>query len=64
VVIASAPGGYTAAFYAADLGKKVILIERDNDGRRLSQSRCIPPTLLNAAHSISAAREPAIAASP
>jgi dihydrolipoamide dehydrogenase len=28
VVIGSGPGGYTAAFRAADLGKKVILIER------------------------------------
>ena len=29
VVIGSGPGGYTAAFRAADLGKKVILIEKD-----------------------------------
>ncbi len=28
VVIGSGPGGYTAAFRAADLGKKVTLIER------------------------------------
>lgn len=28
VVIGSGPGGYTAAFRAADLGKKVILVER------------------------------------
>ena len=28
VVIGSGPGGYTAAFRAADLGKQVILIER------------------------------------
>jgi len=28
VVIGSGPGGYTAAFRAADLGKKVLLIER------------------------------------
>ncbi|MCE0506195.1 dihydrolipoyl dehydrogenase, partial [Roseivivax sp. GX 12232] len=28
VVLGSGPGGYTAAFRAADLGKKVILIER------------------------------------
>lgn len=28
VVIGSGPGGYTAAFRAADLGKKVVLIER------------------------------------
>lgn len=29
VVIGAGPGGYAAAFYAADLGKKVLLIERD-----------------------------------
>src|SRR3990167_9581716 len=28
VVLGSGPGGYSAAFRAADLGKKVILIER------------------------------------
>ena len=28
VVIGSGPGGYTAAFRAADLGKKVVLVER------------------------------------
>jgi dihydrolipoamide dehydrogenase len=30
VVVGSGPGGYAAAFYAADLGKKVILVEREN----------------------------------
>ena len=29
VVIGAGPGGYAAAFYAADLGKKVILVEQD-----------------------------------
>ena len=28
IVLGSGPGGYTAAFRAADLGKKVTLIER------------------------------------
>ncbi len=28
VVLGSGPGGYTAAFRAADLGKKVVLVER------------------------------------
>ena len=28
MVLGSGPGGYTAAFRAADLGKKVVLIER------------------------------------
>ncbi|MFK5912891.1 MAG: dihydrolipoyl dehydrogenase [Woeseiaceae bacterium] len=30
VVLGSGPGGYTAAFRAADLGKKVILIEKED----------------------------------
>ena len=30
VVVGAGPGGYAAAFYAADLGKKVVLIEREN----------------------------------
>jgi len=29
VVVGAGPGGYAAAFYAADLGKKVILIEKE-----------------------------------
>lgn len=28
VVLGAGPGGYTAAFRAADLGKQVVLIER------------------------------------
>jgi dihydrolipoamide dehydrogenase len=28
VVVGAGPGGYAAAFYAADLGMKVILVER------------------------------------
>ena len=28
-VIGAGPGGYAAAFRAADLGKKVLLIDRD-----------------------------------
>ena len=28
VVLGGGPGGYTAAFRAADLGKQVVLIER------------------------------------
>ena len=30
-VIGSGPGGYAAAFRAADLGKSVVLIDRDNE---------------------------------
>jgi dihydrolipoamide dehydrogenase len=59
VVVGAGPGGYAAAFYAADLGKKVILIERDKRLGGVCLNRgCIPSkALLNAAHTINAARE-------
>lgn len=61
VVVGGGPGGYTAAFYAADLGKKVILIEKDKRLGGVCLNRgCIPSkALLNATHAISAARESA-----
>jgi dihydrolipoamide dehydrogenase len=61
VVVGAGPGGYTAAFYAADLGKKVILVERDKQLGGVCLNRgCIPSkALLNAAHTITAARESA-----
>ena len=31
VVIGAGPGGYAAAFRAADLGKKVVLIDGDKE---------------------------------
>lgn len=51
VVLGSGPGGYTAAFRAADLGKKVILIERfDSIGGVCLNVGCIPSkALLHAA---------------
>ncbi|MDR3492733.1 MAG: dihydrolipoyl dehydrogenase [Gammaproteobacteria bacterium] len=51
VVLGSGPGGYTAAFRAADLGKKVILIERyENIGGVCLNVGCIPSkALLHAA---------------
>ena len=52
VVIGAGPGGYAAAFYAADLGKKVILIDADSDkklGGVCLNRGCIPSkALLNA----------------
>src|SRR3984957_19450592 len=59
VVVGGGPGGYTAAFYAADLGKEVILIERDKRLGGVCLNRgCIPSkALLNAVHAISGARE-------
>src|SRR5579863_4992890 len=59
VVVGGGPGGYTAAFYAADMGKKVVLIERDKRLGGVCLNRgCIPSkALLHATHSITAARE-------
>src|SRR5579864_5828757 len=61
VVVGSGPGGYAAAFYAADLGKKVILIERDKVLGGVCLNRgCIPSkALLYATHQIVGARESA-----
>jgi dihydrolipoamide dehydrogenase len=59
VVVGAGPGGYAAAFYAADLGKKVLLIERDQRLGGVCLNRgCIPSkALLHATHQITAARE-------
>ncbi|TAK72630.1 MAG: dihydrolipoyl dehydrogenase [Gammaproteobacteria bacterium] len=59
VVLGSGPGGYTAAFRAADLGKKVILIERDDSlGGVCLNVGCIPSkALLHAAKVIDEASE-------
>jgi dihydrolipoamide dehydrogenase len=47
VVIGSGPGGYTAAFRAADLGKRVVLVERfDNLGGVCLNVGCIPSKAL------------------
>jgi len=59
VVLGSGPGGYTAAFRAADLGKSVILIERyDNIGGVCLNVGCIPSkALLHTAEIINEAAE-------
>lgn len=61
IVIGGGPGGYAAAFYAADKGKKVILVEQEKNLGGVCLNRgCIPSkALLNATHHISAARESA-----
>lgn len=47
VVLGGGPGGYSAAFRAADLGKKVILIERyDSLGGVCLNVGCIPSKML------------------
>ncbi len=59
MVLGSGPGGYTAAFRAADLGKKVVLIERYTDlGGVCLNVGCIPSkALLHAARVVSEAEE-------
>src|ERR1017187_2305065 len=59
VVVGAGPGGYAAAFYAADLGKKVILVEQDKSLGGVCLNRgCIPSkALLYATHGITAAKE-------
>ncbi|MBA5248281.1 MAG: dihydrolipoyl dehydrogenase [Gammaproteobacteria bacterium] len=59
VVIGSGPGGYTAAFRAADLGKKVVLIERyESLGGVCLNVGCIPSkALLHTAEIINEAAE-------
>ncbi|MCP3662327.1 MAG: dihydrolipoyl dehydrogenase [Gammaproteobacteria bacterium] len=59
VVLGAGPGGYTAAFRAADLGKKTVLIERHTSlGGVCLNVGCIPSkTLLHAADVINEAAE-------
>ena len=59
VVLGSGPGGYTAAFRAADLGKKVVLIEKDPSlGGVCLNVGCIPSkALLHAAKVLTEAEE-------
>jgi dihydrolipoamide dehydrogenase len=59
VVIGSGPGGYTAAFRAADLGLKTALVERyDRLGGVCLNVGCIPSkALLHAARVVSEAEE-------
>ena len=46
VVLGAGPGGYAAAFYAADKGKKVILVEQDRLGGVCLNRGCIPSKAL------------------
>lgn len=59
VVVGAGPGGYTAAFYAADRGKKVILVEQDPRlGGVCLNVGCIPSkALLHATGTMRAAEE-------
>ena len=59
VVLGAGPGGYAAAFYAADNGKKVMLVEMDKRLGGVCLNRgCIPSkALLHATKLITEARE-------
>lgn len=59
LVLGSGPGGYSAAFRAADLGKNVVLVEKDPYLGGVCLNRgCIPSkTLLHLSHTISTANE-------
>jgi len=58
VVIGSGPGGYTAAYRAADLGKKVVMVERETVGGVCLNVGCIPSkALLHSAKVITDAEE-------
>src|SRR6478609_330321 len=61
VVLGAGPGGYAAAFYAADMGKKVLLVEQEKQlGGVCLKRGCIPSkALLNATHLLTEARESA-----
>ncbi len=60
VVIGGGPGGYAAAFFAADLGRKVTLIEMERLGGACLNRGCIPSkALLHATKMIAEARESA-----
>jgi dihydrolipoamide dehydrogenase len=61
VVVGAGPGGYAAAFYAADHGKKVILVEQDKRLGGVCLNRgCIPSkALLHATKLLVEAREAA-----
>lgn len=59
VVLGAGPGGYAAAFYAADKGKKVIMVDKDARLGGVCLNRgCIPSkAYLHASHLITSARE-------
>src|SRR3990167_1579342 len=59
VIIGAGPGGYAAAFYAADLGMQVTLVDTElNPGGVCLYRGCIPSkALLHAAKVVSESRE-------
>ena len=60
IVIGGGPGGYVAAIRAAQLGKQVTLIDKDELGGVCLNRGCIPSkALISAAHQYGAAKEQA-----
>ncbi|MDY4889228.1 MAG: FAD-dependent oxidoreductase, partial [Sphaerochaetaceae bacterium] len=58
IVIGAGPGGYIAAERAGELGKKVLLVEKDNFGGVCTNRGCIPTkSLLNSAKQYVHAKE-------
>jgi len=59
VVVGGGPGGYAAAFYAADKGRKVVLVEQEERLGGVCLNRgCIPSkAYLHAAKLLAEARE-------
>ncbi|HEX9340648.1 MAG TPA: dihydrolipoyl dehydrogenase [Thermoplasmata archaeon] len=68
VVIGGGPGGYPAAIRAAQLGKQVLLVERDRLGGECLNYGCIPSKALihtgNLVHAIEAASERGVETGP
>ena len=46
LIIGAGPGGYEAAFYAAELGMKVAIVEKDRLGGTCLNRGCIPTKAL------------------
>src|SRR2546425_6515416 len=68
VVIGAGPGGYPAAIRAAQLGKRVLLVERDRLGGECLNYGCIPSKALihtgNLIHAIERAGERGLETGP
>src|SRR5947199_203272 len=68
VVIGAGPGGYPAAIRAAQLGKRVLLVERDRLGGECLNYGCIPSKALihtaNLVHAIERATERGVETGP